>query len=258
MSRALVSLMLIIPGCRAMGYFEADAEEALSLGSILFENASTYEGQVGSLMMTETDDGLHLLGSFVGNKSTEAHWHIFSGSCDAIEDYWTHFDTSFDENGFMDVNLTLDGISLHDPDMPLEGVEMIYGGEQVACGGVYDVIGVDMTVGDVKGVLISIAHCDPCHIHLNGALGKLEPGATGMIKIHEGESCDDAGDSYSYTSLFDPWANVTFVADDDGNAQIDAGMEVFTNAGQYPIQGKAVATWDGDDRTGCGVLTMQY
>lgn len=232
------------------------AKKAVSMGSILFESPSSYAGQIGSLIMMETDSGLSIKGSFAGlEPSSNSHWHLFSGDCETSGPFAAHFDVPVDSTGYADLDLDIPGLTIDDSSAPIQAVEVLSDAGRLACGGVYESVAVEMT-GQAKGVLIALAHCPPCHIHLNGALGGLQPNATGMIKIHQGYDCQEKGDSYKFTSQFDPWADTTFVADDDGHAQISVGKEVFTVSGQYPIQGRAVATYDMDYvETGCGVLS---
>lgn len=227
-----------------------------SMGSILFETPSSYSGQKGALIMMETESGLTLKGSFAGlEPSSNTHWHLMSGDCETSGPFAAHFDVSVDSTGYADLDLDLPGLTMDDPAIPIQAVEILSDEGRVACGGVYESVAVEMT-GQAKGVLIALAHCPPCHIHLNGALGGLASNSTGMIKIHQGYDCEDKGESYKFTSAFDPWTDTSFMTDDGGNTQISIGKEVFTVSGQYPIQGRAVATYDMNYvETGCGVLS---
>lgn len=227
-----------------------------SMGSILFESPSSYTGQKGALIMMETESGLTLKGSFAGlEPSSVSHWHLFTGDCETPGPFVSHFDVPVDSTGFAELDLDIAGLTIDDPTTPIQAVEILEDTGRLACGGVYEAVGVEIT-GQAKGVLIALAHCPPCHIHLNGALGGLEANATGMVKIHQGYDCQEKGGSYTFASAFDPWANTTFVSDDVGNAQVSVGKEVFTVSGQYPVQGRAVATYDMNYvETGCGVLS---
>jgi len=230
-----------------------------SMGSILFEDPSTYFGQKGALFMEETPTGVALKGSFAGlEPNADTHWHVFTGDCDVNGPIVAHFDVAVDTKGFADVDLELAGATLNDPALPIGGVDISGDAGRIACGSASEAVGVELESDTVNGVLIAISHCPPCHIHVNGALGGLEANSSGLLKIHTGSDCgDNVGDTFKYTSAYDPWDNVTFVADSYGHAQVSIGTEVFTVNGQYPIQGRTIVTYNsvGAAQSACGVLS---
>lgn len=244
-----------------MGYFEGPVEEqVVTRGSLVFMDPSTWSDQLGAMIATQTASGVTLSGAFAGlEPSTSTHWHAFAGDCENMGQIFAHFDIEVDDAGFATIEgYEIEGVHLQD----IEALEVSNDSGRYGCGPFWDAVGTMLDPYDgfeAEGAVAVIDHCDPCHIHLNGAVGGLDSGSHGLIKIHEGSSCSDLGDTYKFTYAYDPWANETWVADEHGSTQINVFGDVFTADKQYPVQGRAVVVYSDDSvPMACGVLNYKH
>ena len=249
----------------------------------------------GTIAMQAQGSDLHIYGLLTGlEPSVTGGWHIHAGfTCDDSDsvgdhycedgtcavDPWTPITYTSDASGVAEISLTIPGFSLNG-EMPVLGRALVVHASAAAgkgrrgCGLIVPALGKMAMMSSYPGAtnsvkgLLSVATSD-AGVMITGTLAGLEANVEAGWHVHTGYSCDKPlkeavdgdgpahyGDTQS-SGGSDPWANVKYMSDSMGVAQVDMDISGFSlmTVDTWPMFGHTVVVHASDSsRAGCGVI----